>query len=112
MTYTFTINALDVLKEKDGLQGVVYTIHWALTAENENGTTASAIGTKTMSDPNPDSFTPYDQLTEEIVVGWLKAEEVDSDFVKEGLDKQIAEKETPVKETVYNPFAKEETTTL
>lgn len=32
MTYKFTINALDVLKEKDGLQDVVYTIHWTLTA--------------------------------------------------------------------------------
>lgn len=107
MKYTFTINALDVFKEKDGLQDVVYTIHWALTAENENGTTASAIGTKTMSDPNSDSFTPYNQLTEEMVVGWLKAEKVDSDFIKEGLDKQISEKETPVKETRYNPFSEE-----
>lgn len=107
MTYTFTINALDVLKEKDGLQDVVYTIHWALTAENENGTTASAIGTKTMLDPNPDSFTPYDKLTEEMVVGWLQAEGVDSDAVKAGLDKKIEEKEKPTKETRYYPFSEE-----
>ena len=108
MEYKFTINALDVLKEKDGLQDVVYTIHWALTAKNENGTTASAIGTKTMSDPNPENFTPYENLTEEIVVGWLTSEEVDSPILKESLDKQIYEKENPVKETKYNPFAKEE----
>ena len=108
MEYKFTINALDVLKEKDGLQDVVYTIHWVLTAENENGTTASAIGTKTISDPNPENFIPYNELTEEIVVGWLTSEEVDSPILKENLDKQIYEKENPTKETKYNPFAKED----
>lgn len=104
MEYKFIINALDVLKEKDGLQDVIYTIHWTLTAENENGTTASAIGTTSMLDPDSDNFTPYDALTEEIVVGWLKSENVDSDSIKEGLDKQINEKEAPTKETKHYPF--------
>lgn len=105
MEYKFTINALDVLKEKDGLQDVVYTIHWTLTATSDNGTTASAIGTKTMPDPNTDSFTPYDQLTEEMVIGWLQSEGVDNDELKQGLDKKIEEKEKPTKETRYYPFS-------
>lgn len=110
MKYKFTINALDVLKEKDRLQEVVYTVHWTLTATNENGITASAIGTKTMSDPNTDSFTPYDKLTEEMVIGWLQAEGVDNDELKQGLDKKIEEKEKPTKETRYYPF--QETMTI
>ena len=108
MEYKFTINALDVLKEKDGLQDVVYTTHWTLTATNDNGTTASAIGAKTISDPDPENYTPYDQLTEEIVVGWLQAEGVDSDELKQGLDKEIEEKEKPTKETRYYPFSNDE----
>lgn len=108
MEYKFTINALDVLKEKDGLQDVVYTIHWGLTATSDNGTTASAIGTKKISNPDPENYTPYDQLTEEIVVGWLQAEGVDSDELKQGLDKEIEEKEKPTKETRYYPFSNDE----
>lgn len=107
MEYKFTINALDILKQDNDLQDVVYNIHWTLTASNEQGTTAYAIGTKKIQAPDPEGFIPYEELTEEIIIGWLQSEGVDSDNLKAILDRNVIEKETPVKETRYNPFAKE-----
>ena len=108
MEYKFTINALDILKQDNDLQYVVYNIHWVLTAYNEQGTTASAIGTKKIPAPDLENFTPYENLTDEIVIGWLQSEEVDSNDLKKNLEKQIYEKENPTKETRYNPFSEKE----
>lgn len=108
MEYKFTINALDILKQDNDLQDVVYNIHWVLTAYSDQGTTASAIGTKKIPSPDPNNFTPYDELTEEIVIGWLQSEGVDSPVVKNSLGEQIYEKENPKKETRYNPFSERE----
>ena len=108
MEYKFTINALDILKQDNDLHDVVYGIHWVLTAYSDQGTTASAIGIKKMPPPDPKNFTPYDELTEEIVIGWLQSEGVDGTVVKKSLGEQIYQKENPTKETRYNPFSEKE----
>jgi hypothetical protein len=55
--------------------GLVITAHWQLTAEGE-GQTARLIGSLTLppkevTDP---TFIPFEELTEEIVIGWVKAQ--------------------------------------
>lgn len=76
--------------------GVVYTGHWTVSLE-EQGESAGAYGSVGFSDPDPDSFTPYDQLTKDQVVGWIKntlgEEQVTS--IEESLDAQIQQKLNP-----------------
>ena len=53
-------------------EGVVYTVHW--TASLTDGDhTASSYGAEGFNQKSPDDpdFIPYEELTEEIVKGWV-----------------------------------------
>ncbi len=51
--------------------GAVYTAHWTVNLQDQSES-ASAYGSVGFSDPDPTNFTPYDQLTKEQVIGWVK----------------------------------------
>lgn len=86
-TYTWKINAVDCYTSKDGLEKVAYNVHWSFFAtDGENN--ASMIGVQSVGEPNPDNFTPFDQLTEEQVVSWITAS-MDVEQMQLNLDKQI-----------------------
>ena len=97
MEYKFTINALDVLKEKDGLQDVVYNVHWRVTGISEeldsqgNPYQATNIGTQTLNTEDITDFIPVDELTNDQVTEWVKLamgeEEVSS--IEESIKNQI-----------------------
>jgi len=76
--------------------GAVYIVHWTATLE-EGGQTAGAYGSVGLGDPDPDSFTPYSELTKEEVVNWVLAtlgvDQVVS--IEESLNNQIQEKLNP-----------------
>lgn len=71
ITNTWSIVQLECYPELEGETDVVFTAHWTL-----NGTdgiyTGSVYGSQAVS-VNPDEpFTPYADLTEEQVIGWVK----------------------------------------
>jgi hypothetical protein len=76
--------------------GYVYTAHWVVNLEDQ-GESAGAYGSVGFNDPDPTNFTPYDQLTKEQVVSWVKGalgeEQVAS--VEESLANQIEKKLNP-----------------
>jgi hypothetical protein len=57
--------------ERHLADGAVYTAHWTVNLEDQ-GETCGAYGSVGFSDPDPTDFTPYDELTKEQVVGWVK----------------------------------------
>ena len=108
-TYSWTINALDTYPTQDSLTDVVYNIHWGMTATSDqlddsgNAYTASSIGTQTVAAPDADDFTSFENLTQEIVEGWLEASDLGVDAIKASLDAQIIEKITPTSVTRQLP---------
>ena len=71
-TYTWTINAMDCYPQHDGETDVVFTVHWTLngTDGTYNGSVYGTVGvTYDASAP----FTPYADLTQNQVVGWVEA---------------------------------------
>ena len=76
--------------------GAVYTVHWTANLE-EDGESAGAYGSIGLGDPDPSSFTPFDQLTKETVIGWvLSALGVDQVVsIEESLHNQIQQKLHP-----------------
>jgi hypothetical protein len=82
--------------------GAVYTAHWTVTATREvsggDNLTAGSYGSIGFGDPDPENFTPYDQLTEGQVVGWVLAalgdEQVET--ICNGLTGQLNKQENPV----------------
>jgi hypothetical protein len=103
-TYNWKINALDAKVSVGDNKDVVYTVHWSLIAASENKKhTVSNIGTYSV-EYDADNFVAYKDLTEEIVIGWLK-DGLNVESMKAKLDAQIEKLITPQEITYTDPFA-------
>jgi len=89
MAVTWTISTL----ERNTDDGVVVA-HWrASDADGEH--TGSSYGTCGFTpDADADGYVAYDSLTEETVIGWVKAD-VDADAVEASIAAQIADSKAP-----------------
>jgi len=72
ISYTWNIVSLDTYPEKEGLNNVVFTIHWTLTGDDGEGHTGSTYGTSAVELDSNSTYTPYADLTKEQVVDWAK----------------------------------------
>ena len=71
-TYTWAVVQMDCYPEEDGEMDVVFTVHWRLTG-TEAGFSGSVYGTQAVTYEAGSSFTPYADLTEAQVIGWVQA---------------------------------------
>lgn len=96
-TYNWLISSLQCYPQEAGKQNVVFMIHWRRQAVNETGLTGDVNGAEPITlDPNAE-FTPFENLTEAEVIGWLVAA-LGPDRIaetQEALDKQISDQVTP-----------------
>lgn len=95
-TYTWVISQLDCYPQQDDHTDVVFTVHWRRQATD--GThTADVYGTQSVTLAPDAPFTPYADLTEAQVIGWLEeafgAEELAAQVA--ALDKQIENQINP-----------------
>jgi hypothetical protein len=102
MAFNWVISQLDSIPSLDGMDKVISTIHWRaqkqhtetiFDAETETSSekdvfTADTYGALAVDAPHEASFTPYDEVTEEMVEGWLSAG-LDSEAIEANLDAQI-----------------------
>jgi hypothetical protein len=79
--------------ERHTADGVVYTVHWTVTA-NDGIYSASGYGSIGLEPPEPDSMIPYADLTPEIVISWTK-EKLDAEQIEAALQAQIDQQRTP-----------------
>lgn len=71
ITNTWAIVQMDALPTADGHTDVVNNAHWTLTATD--GThTGYVYGSQSLPAPTGPDFTPYNQLTQDQVIGWVK----------------------------------------
>lgn len=69
--YTWSIAQLDCYPEHEGHSDVVFTAHWRLTGVDGEHT-GSVYGSAGLT-LDPDApFTPFAELTEAMVIGWVK----------------------------------------
>lgn len=101
-TYKFKINAVDAHVSQDGLDNVIYNVHWSYIGEDENGNVATQIGVQHVPYVDPDNFTAFDQLTQADVISWIEPELNVEEF-KANLDAQLAELAAPTKVTLQVP---------
>ena len=96
ITYTWSVVQMDAYPEINGETNVVFTVHWTLSGTD--GTySAGDYGSQSITvDPNA-SFTPYADLTQDQVIGWVKnamgAEEVSR--YETSIDAQIQNQISP-----------------
>ncbi len=72
ITNTWAVVQMDAYPEEDGETDVVFNVHWTLTGTDGtyNGSVYGSVGVTV----DPDApFTPYADLTEAQVIGWVQA---------------------------------------
>ena len=82
--------------EIDGHEKVIFNVHWRVEKEDKDYS-ASSYGTQSLNTENIENFIPYDDVTSEMVEGWVKdamgEEEVSN--IESNLDQQIENKKNP-----------------
>ena len=87
MAFTWVISQLDSIPSVDGMDKVISTIHYR-AQKQEEGFIASTYGAISLEAPHESSFTPYDEVTKEMVEGWIESS-VDIEAIEANLDAQI-----------------------
>jgi hypothetical protein len=99
-------DAFEVYPSEDGLTNVVKYIKWIRKAEEIDGDiTYSAQNNATFicGQPDPSNYTPYEYLTEEIVISWLESG-LNMQTIDGALANNIANQMLPKTEVLPNPF--------
>ena len=73
-------------------EGVVTTVHYTFSVASETNQVESN-GTVTLTEPE-DGFIPFDELTQEDVMGWL-ADNLDLDEIEANLNARLHELDNP-----------------
>jgi len=87
MAFNWVISQLDSIPSLDGMDKVISTIHYRAQKQDESFT-ADTYGALSVDAPHEASFTPYDEVTKEMVEGWLEAG-LDCEAIEANLDAQI-----------------------
>jgi hypothetical protein len=87
MAFNWVISQLDTFPLLDGMEKVIIGIHWRAQKVHEQFT-SDTYGSMLVDAPHEASFTPYDEVTKEMVESWLEAG-LDSEAIEANLDAQI-----------------------
>jgi hypothetical protein len=102
-TFTWTISAMDCYPSEGGHSDVVFNCHW--TCSGTDGTYSGSVYS-TCAVPGPgDPFTPYADLTQQQVIGWVWANGVDQAATEAAVQTQINNQITPPVVTPALPWA-------
>ena len=71
ITYDWNCKTVDVHPQEEGKTDVVYNVHWIVTGV-EGEYLVTNIGTQIVPLSEGSTFIPFEDLTNEIVVGWTK----------------------------------------
>lgn len=72
ITYTWSVVQMDCYPEYEQEADVVFNVHWTMNGV-DGEYTGSVYGSQSLTLDSGSTFTPYADLTEEQVVGWVKA---------------------------------------
>jgi hypothetical protein len=101
-TIVWNISCLDCLPLAQGQADVVVTAHWQCngTQEQDGKTYSSSVYSTCSFDYAGGTFVPYDQLTQQDVLGWIWNSGVDKDVTEAAVQQQI---DAQINPTVVTP---------
>ena len=106
-TYTWSFPTLTAYPTYESQTDVVYTVHWVLSGTDGNGHNGSVYGTVSLTYTAGSAFTPFAQLTESQVQGWvtsaLGATQVSA--LEANIDQQIQQQVTPTSVNLTPPWS-------
>lgn len=100
---TWKIKKLDCYNDYNNIQNVVYSLHWSVT-KSINDLSANRIG-KTDIVINSTDFIPFENLTEQMVLGWLFEHMGNyKQAIEEDMTTQLNESISPTKVSLTPPW--------
>ena len=103
-TITWSVTAMDAYPEVDGQTDVVFNCHWQCSGVQDTYS-ASVYSTCAVPAPSGDAFTPYSDLTQAQVLGWIWANGVDQTATEAAVQQQINDQINPTVVTPALPWA-------
>lgn len=105
---TWDITSMDCYPKDGSKTDVVFNVHWTCSGQQTtNGVTytGSVYSTCSLPAPTGSAFTPYNQLTEQQVLGWIWANGVDKTATEAAVQQQINNQINPPVVTPPLPWA-------
>jgi len=107
MTPIWTITAMDAYPQAQGQADVVFNVHWtcAGTQIEENKTYSASVYSTCQVEFTGGTYTPYESLTQDQVLGWIWNSGVDKDTTEAAVQSQIDGQINPTVVTPPLPWA-------
>jgi hypothetical protein len=104
ITYTWKVTGVKTLTQGNNANAVVQT-YWKKIGTDDQGNTGEFTGATPFDASNvpADKFVPFDQLTEEVVIGWIKG--VVTGTYEKHVNEQIAKSLAPKPVDAAMPWA-------
>ena len=90
---TWSVTAMNCLSVSQGNTDVVETVHW--TCSGTDGDYSGSVYSTCQVPYTGGKFTPYDQLTQQQVLGWIWSNGVDQAATEAAVAQQIATAKNP-----------------
>ena len=90
--FTWTVTAMDCYPQAEGQTDVVFTVHWTCSGtQTANNVTynGSVYSTQAVTYTAGSPYTPYSQLTQAEVLGWIWASGVNQTATEAAVQSQI-----------------------
>ena len=71
ITYTWSVDRLECYPTYESQTDVVFNVTWSYRGKDENGVGSSRGGITPVTYVSGSPFTPFDQLTQDQVLGWV-----------------------------------------
>ena len=86
-TFTWTVTNMDCYPQEDGHSDVVFNVHW--TCSGADGQYNGSVYSTCAVPLSQGTFTPYANLTQNQVLGWIWANGVDQAATEAAVQTQI-----------------------
>ena len=92
-TITWSVTAMDCYPLAQGQADVVFNVHW--TCSGTQDTYSASIINTCQVEFTGGAYTPYDQLTQEQVLGWIWSNGVDQNAVEAAVEQMVQQQANP-----------------
>ena len=103
-TITWSVTAMDAYPQAEGQTDVVFTVHWTCAGVQDTYQ-ASVYSTCGVTYSSGTPYTPYADLTQDQVLGWIWASGVDKAATEAAVQQQINNQINPPVVTPKLPWA-------
>lgn len=103
-TIAWTVTAMDCYPQAEGETDVVFNVHWTCSGVQDTYN-ASVYATCAVTYTAGTPYTPYNQLTQNQVLGWIWANGVDQAATEAAVQQQIENQINPPVVTPPLPWA-------